>query len=422
MPEFLKLIPPDEALRRLLDNTPANPQAEEIDTVSALGRVTFAQVMAPYALPSFPRSTVDGYAVRAADTFGAGEALPAYLTLIGEAPMGAATTLTLSTGQCVLIHTGGMLPEGADAVVMVEYTQTVFHANQKGNSTNEPPQEVEIFRPVAVGENTLEVGEDLQAGQEAIPAGAHLRPAEIGGLMALGITRLRVARRPRLGILSSGDEVVPPEEELSPGKVRDANSFSLSALVESAGGEPVRYGIVPDQEPTLYAKAFRALQECDLLVITAGSSASSRDLTAQVINRLGSPGVLVHGVSIRPGKPTILAVCDGKVVIGLPGNPVSALVIASLFVVPVIEKLLGLSRFHPRASARARLGLNIPSQAGREDWAAVRLVAEPDGYVAEPIFGKSNSIFTLVRADGLVRIPSNATGLSAGEVVEVIFL
>jgi molybdopterin molybdotransferase len=422
MPEFLKLTPPDEALRQLLENVSVNLQAEEIETVSALGRVTFSPVIAPYPLPSFPRSTVDGYAVRAADTFGASEAIPAYLALIGEAPMGAATTLSLSKGQCLLIHTGGMLPEGSDAVVMVEYTQAITPDSRKRSATNVLSQEVEIYRPVAPGENTLEVGEDVHAGQEVIAAGACLRPAEIGGLMALGITRLPVARRPQLGILSSGDEVISPEEDLSPGKVRDANSYSLSALVKEAGGSARLYGIVSDQEQALFAAALQALTECDLLVITAGSSASSRDLTAQVINRLGTPGVLVHGVNVRPGKPTILAVCDGKVVIGLPGNPVSALVIASLFVVPVVEKLLGLRRFHPRPTVVARLGLNLPSQSGRDDWVAVRLVPEADGFLAEPVFGKSNSIFTLVRADGLVRIPSNATGLSAEEIVEVVLL
>jgi molybdopterin molybdotransferase len=422
MPEFLTLIPPDQALCKFLENISPNPQVEEVETISALGRVTFSPVIAPYPLPSFPRSAMDGYAVRAADTFGASEAIPAYLELIGEAPMGQATTLSLSEGQCVLIHTGGMLPQGADSVVMLEYTQAISHPSKKRYNVIAPSQEVEIFRSVAPGENILEVGEDVQSGHEVITAGTRLRPAEIGGLMALGITHLPVSRRPQLGVISSGDEVIPPAEELSPGKVRDVNSFSLSALVEEAGGIARLYGIVPDHEQALYSAADRALSECDLLAITAGSSASSRDLTAQVINRLGSPGVLVHGVNVRPGKPTILAVCEGKAVIGLPGNPVSALVIASLFVVPLIERLLGLRRFRPKPAVVARLGLNLPSQAGKEEWAAVRLVATRDSYIAEPVFGKSNSIFTLVRADGMVRIPSDATGLSAEEIVEVVLL
>jgi molybdopterin molybdotransferase len=265
-----------------------------------------------------------------------------------------------------LIHTGGMLPQGADGVVMVEHTQMVGTG------------EIETLRAVAVGENVLKVGEDVSQGEEVILQGTFLRPAEIGGLMALGITQIAVARRPRVGILSSGDEVVPPESELAPGQVRDVNAFSLSALVEEAGGEPVRYGIFPDQAEALRTGARRALAECDVVVITAGSSASARDLTAEVINDLGAPGVFVHGVNVRPGKPTILAVCDGKAVVGLPGNPVSALVIASLFVRPVIEALLGLRRGRPQASVTANLTLNLPSQAGREDWVAVRLLRTQD--------------------------------------------
>jgi molybdopterin molybdotransferase len=383
------------------------PQVEEIETTEALDRVTAAPVVAPYPLPPFTRSTVDGYAVRAADTFGANDSLPAYLTVIGEVPMGAAAELTLAVGQCAIIHTGGMLPAGADAVVMVEHTQ------------NARLGELEVLRAVAPGENVLKVGEDVTQGMEVIPAGTRLRPAEIGGLMALGFTRARVARRPRVGILSSGDEVISPDEELGPGQVRDVNSYSLGALVQQAGGFPVRYGIFADRAEALRAGAGRALAECDIVIITAGSSASSRDLTAEVINSLGEPGVLVHGVDVRPGKPTILAICAGKPVIGLPGNPVSALVIASLFVVPVLHVSLGLRTARPAARVSARLTNNLPSQAGREDWVPVRLLDTSQGHHAEPVFGKSNLIFTLARADGLVRIPPAANGLEAGQWVDV---
>jgi molybdopterin molybdotransferase len=321
--------------------------------------------------------------------------------------MGAAAGIDLAPTQCALIHTGGMLPGGADAVVMVENTQSAR------------PGEIEVLRAVGVGENVLKVGEDVGAGEEVIPSGVSLRPAEIGGLMALGLTRVWVASRPKVGLLSSGDEVIPPEARLGPGQVRDINAYTLGALVQQAGGEAVRYGILPDQADKLHAAAERALSECDLVVITAGSSASTRDLTAQVIDGLGKPGVLVHGVNVRPGKPTILASCGGKAVIGLPGNPVSALVIASLFMIPVIEALLGL-KSRPRGRLTARLSLNLPSQAGREDWVAVTLNRDSAaGYQAEPIFSKSNLIFSLVRADGLVRIPPDATGMAAGELVEV---
>jgi len=321
--------------------------------------------------------------------------------------MGAAPAMSLEQGQCALIHTGGMLPPGADAVVMIEYSQLV------------KPAEVEILHSVAVGENVIKVGEDVKRMQEVIPSGTRLRPAEIGGAMALGITDINVTRKPLLGILSTGDEVIPPADEIQPGQVRDINSYTLSALVDQAGGVPIRYGIISDQADALYTIAEKALEECDIVVITAGSSASVRDLTSQVIERLGTPGVLVHGVNVRPGKPTILGICDGKAVIGLPGNPVSALVIAWLFVVPVIEALLGVQLSQPPPSVQARLAVNLASQAGREDWVPVRLLRDKDDYLAEPVFGKSNLIFTLARADGLLRISPDANGLNAGEIVQV---
>jgi len=407
MPEFLELLAPSEALTRLLAHLPASLEGEEVETQSALGRVTVAPVRAMQALPAFPRTTVDGYAVRAADTFGASESLPAYLQVVGEVIMGAAPVFSLSPAQCALIHTGGMLPDGADAVIMVEHTQSAR------------PDEVEVLRAVAPGENVLKVGEDVTLGQEVIPRGWRLRPAEIGGLMALGQTRVWVARKPRLGVLSTGDEVVPPEQEPGPGQVRDVNTYTLAALVQAEGGLGVSYGVIPDQMEALRSNAARALAECDAVVITAGSSASTRDLTARVIDSLGKPGVLVHGVNVRPGKPTILGVCDGKAVIGLPGNPVSALVIAGLFVTPVVRRLLGLVEERLRPILQAHLAVNLASQAGREDWIPVRLIQSPSGLLADPVFGKSNLIFSLARADGLVRIPPDATGLAAGEIVEV---
>ena len=265
-----------------------------------------------------------------------------------------------------------------------------------------------------------------------IPRGTSLREAEIGGLMALGLMWVRVAKRPRVGLISSGDEVVEPDQPAGPGRVRDVNAYTLSALVQHAGGEPVRYGIVKDDFAALQVAAQKALSECDAVIITAGSSASTRDMTADVIRSLGEPGVLVHGINTRPGKPTILGVANGKAVIGLPGNPVSALVNGYLFVVPVVEKLLGLTS-RPRATIQARLTVNLSSQAGREDWWPVKLLPSPAGrgaggegqdagWDADPIFGKSNLIFTLAQADGLLRIPPDATGLSAGETVEVALL
>jgi len=411
MPEFLALLPPAQALARLLSALPQNRLSSEIiATIDALGRVTAHPVVAVEALPPFSRSTVDGFAVKAEDTYGASESLPAYLILVGEVPMGRESGITIEHGQTALIHTGGMLPDGSGAVVMLEHTQS---ARQ---------DEIEVLRPVAVGENILKLGEDVQAGEEVIPAGTRLRPVEIGGLMALGVVQVEVTRKPKIGILSSGDEVVDPHERVRPGQVRDVNSYSLSGLIQQTGGEPVRYGIVGDHPDVLELLLKQALSDCDAVIITAGSSTSTRDLTADVIQKMGKPGVMVHGVNVRPGKPTILAVCDHKPVIGLPGNPVSALVIAGLFVTPVCERMLGVGDSHSKLPVRARLSINIPSQAGREDYIPVQLIQKGKEWMAEPIFYKSNLIFTLARADGLAVIPADATGLAAGETVEVQLL
>lgn len=425
MPEFLTLLPPGEARDKLFSHLPASKPASEVVNVSnSLGRVTAEDVTAPHPLPDFRRSTVDGFAVRAKDTYGASDSLPAYLALAGEVPMGAAPITLLEPGQCKTIHTGGMLPEGADAVVMLEYTQTV----RTGSSSSSA--EIEISKNVAEGENVIAIGEDVAQGQVVLPKGSLIRPAEIGGLMALGIIRLRVTEKVRVGLISSGDEVIPPNESPRLGQVRDINSHTLAALVTKSGGEPVLYGIVGDSFDELKETSARALSDCDAVIITAGSSASTRDMTADVIASLGKPGVLVHGINTRPGKPTILGVCDGKVVIGLPGNPVSALVNGYMLVVPLIEHLLGQTP-RPNATVQAKLTVNLSSQAGREDWWPVRLESiSPSGrgdrgevdYLAEPIFGKSNLIFTLAAADGLLKIHPDATGLSAGERVEVLLV
>ena len=413
MPEFLKLMPPKEALALLMQALPPRkPLSEMVETLLAVRRTSAEEVRSAQALPTFARSSMDGYAVRASDTFGASEGMPGYLALAGEAPMGASPAFALQPWQAAVIHTGGMLPQNADAVVALEQTQVAGSG------------EIEVMRAVAKGENVVLVGEDVREGQVVIRSGMRIRPVEAGGCMALGITRLRVAVKPKIGIISSGDEVVAPEQRPEPGQVRDVNSYTLAALVSEAGGEPVLFGIVPDELEEIKKRITRALSECQAVVITAGSSASARDMTAEAITAQGLPGVLVHGVAVRPGKPTILAVCDGKPVIGLPGNPVSAAVIAGLFVVPVVRRLLGETVERPTGAYSARLTVNVPSQAGREDWIPVRLSRDKDtsAWQAEPIFSKSNLIFSLAAADGLFCIPLDVTGLQAGEQVEVILI
>ncbi len=407
MPEFLELASPEKALNMFLGSVPQSPEAVRIRTETALGRVLLNDVVAPSPLPPFARTTVDGYAVRASDTFGASASMPGYLRIVGEVLMGTDPEFEVGEGQAILIHTGGMLPPGASAVVMIEDTQAI------------DDEEIEVLKPVADGQNVLQEGEDVQPGEVVIQAGTRIRAQEIGGLMALGFTEVEVAEVPRIAILSTGDEVVPPAEDPEPGQVRDINSYTLSALVERAGGKPVRYGIIPDNAVDLEAIARQAYSEHHMMLITAGSSVSERDITADVIAKLGEPGILVHGIALRPGKPTILSVCNGVPVVGLPGNPVSAVVVAGLFVLPAIRKLQGFRGPEWSSTVHASLQTNVSSVAGREDWLPCRLVVTPDGLEAEPVYGRSNLIFTLVRADGLVRIPAASTGLKGGEKVEV---
>lgn len=407
MPEFFNVLPPAQALDLLLERLEPCPGTEDVPTRLALGRVTACEVRAPEELPTYPRATMDGYSVRAQDTFGATEGLPAYLEVVGEVPMGRPPEVTLGPGQAARAYTGGLLAHGADAVVMVEHTQAV------GDDT------IEVLRPVAPGENVVQPGEDVGRDDVVLPAGHLVRPQDIGALMALGITRVSVARRPRVAVISTGDELVPPEERPGPGRIRDINTYTVSALVEEAGAQVVATYLLPDDYEAQRSAAAEALGRADVLVFSAGSSVSARDMTAQVIDSLGEPGVLVHGISIKPGKPTIVALLDGKPAFGLPGNPVSAVVVFQLLVAPTLYRLAGCPRPPEPPRVTARLTRDVPSTTGREDYVPVRLVAEDGGLGAEPIFGKSNLIFTLVKADGLLRVPLDRGGLYQGEAVQV---
>ncbi|MDQ6670892.1 MAG: molybdopterin molybdotransferase MoeA [Chloroflexota bacterium] len=406
--ELFNVRAPTDALEVLLGQLPVRVAAEAIPTRDALDRVLAEDINAPSDLPTFRRSTMDGFAVRAADTFGASEGLPAYLELVDEVFMGQPSKVTLGQGECARIATGGMLPAGADATVMVEQTQEVG------------PTTIEALRPVAPGENVVQVGEDVRTGDPIVSRGTTLRPQDLGGLLALGITSVRVARRLRVAIVSGGDELVDPQHEPGPGQIRDINSYTLAALVRRGGHEPSLEGVFPDEYSALEAAARRALEHNDVVILSAGSSVSARDMTAQVIDSLGRPGVLVHGVSLKPGKPTILGVCAGKAVFGLPGNPVSCMVTYELFVAPTLAHLSG-AALPPRRTMNARLTRNVASAAGREDYVQVRLEARDDGgFDAVPVFGKSNLIFTLVRAAGMLKIALDTGGLNAGSEVEVV--
>ena len=406
MPELFQVVTVAQALERLLPRLAPLGRAEPLGLLDALGRVMARELHAPVDLPAFARSTMDGFAVRAADTYGASEGLPAYLDLCGEVPMGRTADLAVRPGQAARVHTGGMIPPGADAVVMVENTQALAD------------NAIEVVRPVALGENVVPVGEDVRQGDPLFPAGHRLRPQDLGGLAGVGITTVEVAARPRVAILASGDEVVPPEQAVAPGQIRDINSYTIAALARRAGGLPELRGIAPDDAARLMAMAEQALAESDALIISAGSSVSTRDMTVQVIAALGAPGVLVHGVSIHPGKPTILALVGAKPVFGLPGNPVSTMIAFELFVAPALRRLLGAAE-PLGAGVEARLARNVASKPGREDFVPVRLEQRAGALWAEPVFGKSNLIYTMAHADGLLHVPLDLAGLYAGDTARV---
>jgi len=378
--------------------------AETVPLTAALHRVPAGPVTAPHALPGFARSTVDGYAVRAADTYGVSDGLPGYLQVAGAVLMGAEPDVTVGPGTVATMPTGGVLPRGADAVVMIEYTQEAM------------PGTIEVVRPVAPGDGVVRADEDAAPGAELVPAGRPLRAQDLGMLAAAGVTEVAVHTRPRVTVLSTGDEVVPPDTAaLRPGQVRDASAVALAGLVTEAGGEPVPGGIVPDDPAALDSALRAALASSDLIVISAGSSVGARDETAGVVRGLGPPGIWCHGLAIRPGKPTLLAECGGVPIIGLPGNPRSALVIFRLLGVPLVRLVGGCSTPPPEPTVRARLARDLASATGRLDVVQVRV---QDG-VAIPVFGLSALLSVLTAADGFVVVPEEATGLDAGAEVEV---
>ena len=385
--------------------SPARRSAVESVTLDeALGRVPAERLTARHALPGFARATVDGFAVRASDTYGASEGLPSYLDVAGEVRMGEPPEVAVRPGTAVAIATGAPLPAGADAVVKVEHTQT---------ATTEL---LEVLRPATPGEGMVRADEDATPGAELARSGRPLRPQDLGMLAAAGLTEIAVNGRPRVTIVSTGDELVPPAAaDLLTGRVRDATAPALAALVREAGGEPQFAGIVPDDRDALSSTLGAALRTSDLVVVSAGSSVGARDETAAAIASLGEPGIWCHGLALRPGKPTMLADCGGVPVIGLPGNPRSALVVFRLIGMPIVRQVGGCTHPPPESTVRARLERDLPSAAGRLDVVQVRVA---DGE-AVPLFGSSSLLSILTAADGYVVVPEAATGLAAGSEVEV---
>jgi len=406
---YLKLVTVEEAIS-LIGQVPQVRETEEVSLDKALHRVLAEDLFSPEDLPHFFRSTMDGYAVRARDTFGASPTMPGLLEVVGEVKMGEEVTTILQPNKCMAISTGGMLPKGADAVLMIEHTQVLDEGL------------VEVMRPVSVGDNVIAAGEDVKKGELIFKAGKRLRAQDLGLLAALGITSVKVKKKLRVGVISTGDEVVDPDTFPPLGKIRDVNRFTLTALVGSLGYIPSYLGRARDQFQELKGLVEQGLREQDILLISGGSSVGLRDLTVKVLSSFEGYELLCHGVMISPGKPTIISRIGEKLVFGLPGHVASAFVVGLILVRPAMRYISGMDWEEAKGyfSITAKVTRNTESQPGREDYVRVRIFRKEGSYFAEPEFGKSGLIITLVRGDGLMKIPLNAEGVYQGEEVEVI--
>lgn len=405
--EFFKVLDVEQVLGLRQRFGPVS--VEEVRLEAGIGRILAEDVAAVGNLPGFARSTVDGYAVRAASTFGAGESSPALFRLVGSVVMGEAPQVAISPDEAVRITTGGMLPQGADSVVMLE------HADALDENS------IEVFRSLAPGQNIIAVGEDFEHGSRIADAGRRLRSQDAGVLAAFGRTRLRAFRQPKVGIISTGDEIVPADAVPGPAQIRDMNSYTLAGLVAHAGAVPLSFGIVRDEFDSLYAACSRALEQCDLVLISGGSSVGARDYTVEVIAAFTGSEILVHGIAISPGKPTILAQVLGKALWGLPGHVVSAMIVFSRIVRPFLLHIAGMAApLEEDIRVPARLTRNVASAQGRTDFIRVRLLSRAGERWADPILGKSGLINTMVKSDGVIEIGKNVEGLDEGAGVEVI--
>jgi molybdopterin molybdotransferase len=396
---FFQTISVDEA-REIARQLGSPAGTEDVPLEMAAGRILASQVKADIDIPGFSRSVVDGYAVTATDTVGASDAIPAMLALVGRVSMGIHDNLVVRPGECAYVPTGGALPAGTNAVAMIEYSESLG-------------DQVLVKKPVAPGENVIERGEDFTAGVAVLNSGRRLSPQDTGVLAAVGCSVVPVRKKPLVGVISTGNELVPVGSLPGPGEVRDVNSILCASFLSSRGCIPRMYGITRDDRESLRAVLKKAVYECDAVFISGGSSKDDRDMSADLIREIGE--VLAHGIAIAPGKPTILGKAGNKPVIGLPGHPASAFIVLLVIGNLVLQGLLGEDKIRS-CTVRARLARNIPSTKGREDY--VRVIVN-DG-LADPVFGKSGLLNTLVRSDGIVRIPAGREGLEVNEEVEVI--
>ena len=412
--QFLEVVSAEEARARFERHLDLRPLGSETVTLAdALGRTLAGDLAAPIDTPPFDRSNVDGFAVGAADTTGASETAPRRLLLNAEVlACGTPPKRTVAPGTATAIATGGVLPRGADAVVMIEWTDLVETA--KGPA-------IDLGRSVAAGQFVSYAGSDMARGETLLRRGAQIGSREIGMLAACGIGSVDVVRRPKVAVLSTGDELTEPGKPLGPARVYDSNGAIIAAAVREVGGEAVAFGAFPDDETKLGAAVRRALAESDIVVLSGGTSKGAGDLSHKIVSQLGSPGILVHGVALKPGKPLCLAVVGKKPVVVLPGFPTSAIFTFHAYVAPVLRAFAGLP---PQTAEEitATIPVRLPSELGRKEFVLVALVSGESGPVAFPIGKGSGSVTTFSEADGFVEVDALATSLDAGTRAQVTLL
>ena len=378
---------------------------EKVFIMDALERTAAFDVYSKLNIPDFNRSTVDGYAVVAKDTYGAGESMPGFLEVLGQVDMGKTTGFKVSSGKAVYVPTGGMLPEGADAMLMIEYAE------------NLDEKTIAAYTSVAPGDGVMLAGEDIGTDSLILTNGTRLKPSHIGVLAASGIMEIEVFKKPRIAVISTGDEIADPFGEISLGQIRDINTYILAAQAIELGAEITMKTVVSDVYDLLRSKVEEAAGENDIVIISGGSSVGTKDVTAKVIDSFGDPGVFVHGVAIKPGKPTIIGRINDTALFGLPGHPVSASIVFRVFVAYLIDQLM--SRAAHTVKVPAVCSQNIHSAPGKETYQMVELQEEEGLYTAKPVHGKSGAISLLTRSKGYIRIDANKEGIKKGETVLV---
>ncbi len=412
--QFLEVVSAEEARRRFaacIDHSPLG--AETVTLAAALSRVIAADVVAPVDAPPFDRANVDGFAVRAADTAGASDAAPKRLFLNGEVvACGVQPSIEVTPGTATTIATGGVIPRGADAVVMIEHTELI---------EDDAVPSIDVRRAVASGQFISYAGSDIARGETLLRTGTRIGSREIGMLAACGLSSIEVVRRPRVAVLSTGNELVEPGRPLRPAGVYDSNGAIIAAAITEAGGEPVRYGAFPDDEAALESAMRKAVDSCDMVVLSGGTSKGAGDLSHRVVSRLGHPGIIVHGVALKPGKPLCLAVVEGKPLVVLPGFPTSAIFTFHAFVAPIIRVRAGLAAEAAR-TVTARVPVRVASELGREEFVLVSLVRGDDEPIAFPTAKGSGAVTAFSQADGFLRIDALASALDAGVRAEVTLI